>query len=82
MTTTQDIPKTTQDIIDTIELKFDTLHGYYSNIETLRDEIKELKKKLFDICEHIWVKDWDEPSDSRCKWKCETCKLCRNPHYN
>jgi hypothetical protein len=70
------------DILKNIELKTETIHKHYSDIETLKNEIKKLKKNLFDTCEHVWIKDWEEPTDSRCKWKCETCNLSRNPNYN
>jgi len=73
---------TTQDILTNIDEKTRDIWIYLENIETLKDEISALKKNLFVVCEHNWVRDWEEPSDSRCKWKCEICDLSKNPRYN
>lgn len=72
----------TQDILTNIDEKTKAMWIYLENVESLKDEIKVLKKKLFKVCEHDWVRDWEEPSDSKCKWKCGQCNLSRNPHYN
>ena len=67
-------------IIKEIKLKYKSMYEKMHEIEKLRTEIRELEKNLYTTCEHDWIRDWDEPSDSRCKWKCKLCNLSRNPY--
>ena len=68
------------EMIKQIKLKYKSMYEKMHEIEELRYEIRELEKNLYTTCEHDWIRDWDEPSDSRCKWKCKHCGLARN-HY-
>ena len=71
------------DLIKQIKLKYKSMYEKMHEIDQLRKDIKFLQKNLFKTCEHDWIRDWDEPSDSRCKWKCKHCELSRNPYlYN
>ena len=50
-------------------------------IDDLKREISNLKKILYNECQHDWVRDWDD-RDSRSSWICKHCDLYRNPNYN
>ena len=69
-------------IIKDIKLKYESMYKKMHEIQQIKDEISELKKILYITCSHEWIRDWDEPSDSICKWKCKYCDLSRNPHCN
>ena len=43
-----------------------------------KTEIRRLEIKLFKICNHIWVKDWEDRC-SRC-FVCSKCGLPNLPH--
>ena len=51
-------------------------------IKQIKLKYKSMYEKMHEIDE-LRIRDWDEPSDSRCKWKCKHCDLSRNPYlYN
>ena len=66
---------TSTNLIKDIKLKYKSMYEKMHEIEQLRKEISILKKNLFKTCAHEWIRDWDEPSDSICKWKCKHCDL-------
>ena len=68
------------DLIKQIKLKYKSMYEKMHEIDQLRKDIKSIQKNLFKTCEHDWIRDWDEPSDSRCKWKCKHCELSRNTY--
>jgi len=74
--------ESTNELINNVKLKYQTMYGYMHKIQVLKEEISGLKKILYTTCEHDWIRDWDEPSDSICKWKCKHCDLSRNPYCN
>lgn len=70
-----------QIILNTILQKKDKILYYEQNIKLVEEQIKKLKKELFQECKHDWVKDWDDRS-SHSSWICKHCKLYKNPNYN
>jgi len=70
-----------QSISNTIIEKKKNIIYHEQNIKLLNDEIKNLKKKLFNTCQHNWVKDCEDRS-CHSSWICEHCRLYRNPNYN
>ena len=54
---------------------------HQQNIKLIEDQIKNLKKKLFNSCQHNWVID-DEDRSCHSTWICSHCKLYKNPNYN
>ena len=70
-----------QIISNTILEKKTQIIYYEKNIKLVEEQIKKLKKELFQKCNHNWVKDCDDRS-SHSSWMCEHCKLYKNPNYN
>ena len=54
---------------------------FEKNIKLLADQIRNLKKELFNTCKHNWIKDYEDRS-CHSSWICEHCKLYKNPNYN
>lgn len=49
-------------------------------IEKLKSDNKNIERKLWKTCEHVWERDWDVAFDDRCKYYCKVCQLWRNHH--
>ena len=73
--------KKSLEISNQINLKNNDIYKKELEIKTLKQEITQLKKKLFNTCEHEWERDWDDRS-CHSTWLCKHCKLYRNPNYN
>lgn len=56
------------------DLKED-LYSYYEKIETNKKLIKYTEYKLFQTCEHKWVRDPYANFDDNIKQVCANCKL-------
>ena len=41
-------------------------------------DIKEMELKLWDICDHEWIRDTFAMHDDLCKWQCKYCTLWRD----
>lgn len=54
---------------------------FEKNIKLLADQIRNLKKELFNTCKHNWIKDYEDRS-CHSSWICKHCKLYKNPNYN
>jgi hypothetical protein len=59
------------------ERKISSLESEKRNFGKL---VKDLKKDLYDVCEHDWIRDWTE-RDSRSRWECKNCGLSRHISY-
>lgn len=70
-----------QIISNTILQKKTEIIYYQKSIKSVEKQIIKLKKELFSICNHEWIKDYDD-IDSHCSWICKHCKLYKNTHYN
>ena len=70
-----------QNISNTILQKKNEILYFEKNIKLLTDQIRNLKKELFNTCKHNWIKDWEDRS-CHSSWICEHCRLYRNPNYN
>mgnify|MGYP006451000871 FL=1 len=68
------------EIVNKISNKNKEIYKSYQNINKLELDIRNLKKELYNKCQHNWTRDWDEQSDSHCKWKCKLCGINRNHH--
>jgi len=64
-----------------INIKYSNIHHKEEEIVMLKQEITQLKKKLFNTCEHEWERDWEDRS-CHSTWLCKHCKLYRNHNYN
>ncbi len=64
-----------------INIKYSDIHHKQKEIDMLKQEIAQLKKKLFINCTHIWSRDVDDRS-CHSSWICIHCKLYRNNNYN
>jgi hypothetical protein len=71
----------TLELSNQINIKRSNIHEKQKEIDTLNQEIAQLKKKLFNSCTHEWTIDTDDRS-CRSTWICKHCKLYRNPSYN
>jgi len=65
---------------DILKKKNDILY-FEQNIKLVEEQVKKLKKELFQTCQHNWVKDWVDRS-CHSSWMCKYCKLYKNPNYN
>ena len=54
---------------------------FEKNIKLLADQIRNLKKELFNTCKHNWIKDYEDRS-CHSSWICKHCKLYKNINYN
>ena len=70
-----------QIISNTILQKANEILYFEKNIKLLADQIRTLKKELFQKCKHNWIKDYEDRS-CHSSWICEHCKLYKNPNYN
>lgn len=70
-----------QIISNTILQKANEILYFEKNIKLLADQIRNLKKELFNTCNHNWVKDYEDRS-CHSSWICKHCKLYKNPNYN
>ena len=70
-----------QIISNTILQKKNEILYFEKNIKLLADQIRTLKKELFNTCKHNWIKDYEDRS-CHSSWICEHCKLYKNPNYN
>ena len=70
-----------QIISNTILQKKTEILYFEKNIKLLADQIRNLKKELFNTCKHNWIKDYEDRS-CHSSWICEHCKLYKNPNYN
>lgn len=70
-----------QNISNTILQKKNEILYFEKNIKLLTDQIRNLKKELFNTCKHNWIKDYEDRS-CHSSWICEHCRLYRNPNYN
>ena len=51
--------------------------------DNILNDIKIMERKLWDTCDHEWVRDYNAPFDDLCPWFCKHCTLCRDRrHYN
>ena len=51
------------------------IYSLERNLSLLRDEIRDIDNKLYNVCPHEWVRDWDtyEP----CGRTPKICKHCQ-----
>ena len=70
-----------QIISNTILQKKNEILYFEKNIKLLADQIRNLKKELFNTCKHNWIKDYEDRS-CHSSWICKHCKLYKNPNYN
>lgn len=70
-----------QIISNTILQKRNDILYFEQNIKLVEEQLKKLKKKLFQTCNHNWVKDCEDRS-CHSSWVCKLCKLYKNPNYN
>tara|TARA_Y100000813_G_C24028320_1_gene288529 strand:+ start:494 stop:733 length:240 start_codon:yes stop_codon:yes gene_type:complete len=56
------------------------LNDVYRMKDYYERNLRDMKKKLYQKCEHNWVRDWEDV-DERSRWICSKCKLSRHAYY-
>ena len=56
------------------------LYDLYRMKDIYERNLRDMKKKLYQTCEHEWVRDWED-RDERSRWICSKCKLQRHAYY-
>ncbi len=59
------------------EIKISSLESQKQKLVNL---VKDLKKDLYNFCDHEWIRDWGD-RDSRSRWECKNCGLSRHVNY-
>ncbi len=59
------------------EIKISSLESQKQKLVNL---VKDLKKDLYNFCDHEWIRDWGD-RDSRSRWECKNCGLSRHVTY-
>jgi len=51
------------------------------HIITLKKDLKETSNKIWDLCNHEWIRDYHSSFDDLCKYYCKKCTLWKNRHF-
>jgi hypothetical protein len=68
-------------LMNTLEIireKYLEKYEINNKIKQIDKEIRNLKLKLYDECNHEWEYDYTESFDSICKYNCKICNLPKN----
>ena len=49
-----------------------------TEITKINEKIKNTERKLWDNCNHQWLRDYTAPFDDLCKYYCKKCLLWRD----
>ena len=77
-TAKQEIEQEIEQQIEQQKMRKESILCYNLKIDTLVEEIKEADKKIYKLCQHIWIYDTNCSAYDKTRYICETCSLYKN----